>query len=190
MYSYTTPNSELISTLSLQLHPEGGYFAETERLADEVPSPYADGQPRSLATEIYYLLAPSSPRGRMHMNKSATFHVLHSGRSLYTLMRPSSVAGGPPEIEHAIMGEDHSKGEVRQLFVPGGWWKASEIPAEDLKSGEKERVGALITEVVVPGFHWEDHAFLNKEELLKIYGGDENAEGYKKLESYTQAISN
>lgn len=69
-------------------------------------------------------------------------------------MRPGP-NGAPPEIKTAVMGDDHAKGEVRQLFVPGGWWKASELPEEDLeeakKAGEHERVGALITEVVVPG---------------------------------------
>lgn len=58
------------------------------------------------------------------------------------------------------MGENSEKGEVRQLFVEGGWWKSSEIPGEDLiglnlndgeDEEEKERRGCLISEVVVPG---------------------------------------
>lgn len=48
------------------------------------------------------------------------------------------------------MGSDLAGGEVLQLFVEGGWWKASEHPAED-RGGEEERTGALVSEVVVPG---------------------------------------
>lgn len=51
------------------------------------------------------------------------------------------------------MGSDSSRGEMRQLLVEGGWWKASEIPEEDLKAGadDQEHTGCLISEVVVPG---------------------------------------
>lgn len=34
-----------------------------------------------MGTQIYYLLDPNSPWGRMHMNRSATFHVHHCGMS-------------------------------------------------------------------------------------------------------------
>jgi len=47
------------------------------------------------------------------------------------------------------MGEDIEKGEVRQLIVEGGWWKASELPEEDLAGGDREKTGCLISEVVV-----------------------------------------
>lgn len=84
------------------------------------------------------------------MNLSATFHLLHSGRSYYTLMRPSPLgAPHPPEIKHVTMGHDLARGEVLQLFVEGGWWKASELLEEDVGKGEEG--GALISEVVVPG---------------------------------------
>ncbi|KAI5474640.1 DUF985 and Cupin, RmlC-type domain protein [Pseudohyphozyma bogoriensis] len=188
-YPYSTPNSALIESLKLEAHPEGGFFVQTDVVPNEVPSPFTvpEGKSRMLATQIYYLLTPASARGRMHLNLGATFHLHHAGRSKYTLMRPSSTPGEPPEIKHVVMGPNPDKGEVLQLFVEGGWWKASEIPEEDLK-GDEERVGALISEVVVPGFHWEDHKFLSREELVKIYGGDENAEGVKLLEPYVKQV--
>jgi predicted cupin superfamily sugar epimerase len=63
------------------------------------------------------------------------------------------------------MGTNIQAGEVLQLFVPGGWWKASEIPPEDVESVKKgeadpESVGCLITEVVVPGWTPDQHGFL------------------------------
>ncbi|BGP23952.1 hypothetical protein JCM10295v2_002853 [Rhodotorula toruloides] len=127
----------------------------------------------------------------MHMNKSPTFHVLHAGRALYTLVKPlppSSPCGAEPEIKHLVMGADSSKGEVRQLFVEGGWWKASEIPEEDLEASEedKEHTGCLISEVVVPGFDFEDHKFFTKQELSALFGGNEEAEGLQKLLPYVR----
>lgn len=72
------------------------------------------------------------------------------------------------------MGANHANGEVLQLFVPGGWWKASEIPEEDLlllgsDSGEvgdrMERIGCLISEVVVPGWNPDQHQFIDEDKV-------------------------
>lgn len=50
------------------------------------------------------------------------------------------------------MGADSSRGEVRQLVVEGGWWKASEIPEEDLDDEEADgnKIGCLISEASLP----------------------------------------
>ncbi|KAI0260027.1 hypothetical protein BC834DRAFT_902566, partial [Gloeopeniophorella convolvens] len=69
-YSTAPRTADLIQDLNLISHPEGGYFAETDRQEVEVPSPYASGAPRSLATTIFYLLTASSPVGVIHTNKS------------------------------------------------------------------------------------------------------------------------
>ncbi|GAA5963836.1 hypothetical protein JCM3765_004035 [Sporobolomyces pararoseus] len=183
-YSYSTPNNVLKKQLSLLEHPEGGYFAETDRRKEEIPSPFANGEPRSLATQIYYLLDTQSPKGKLHLNKSTTYHLLHNGRARYTLLRPSASKGGKPEIKQVTVGEDIENGELRQLIVEGGWWKASELPEEDLKAGEEEKTGCLISEVVVPGFDWHDHAFLTENGLLELFAGDKEDEWYKKLLSY------
>ncbi|GAA5928251.1 hypothetical protein JCM1841_001752 [Sporobolomyces salmonicolor] len=186
-YAYPESNSSLISSLALQPHPEGGYYAETVRAEETTPSPFADGAERSLATEIYYLLTPDSPGGKMHMNKSLTFHLHHQGRARYTLVKPTpSGSSEPPEIKHVVMGTDSAKGEVRQLLVEGGWWKASEIPEDDLEGAEKDAVGCLISEVVVPGFHWQDHAFLTEQGLIDLFHGDASSEGLKQLLPYVK----
>ena len=139
------------------------------------------------ATCIYYLLTPDSSRGRMHMNDNAvsgpglggcstlttqTFHIHHAGRALYTLIAPSSDKAKRPNVQKVVMGSDISKGEVTQLFVPGGWWKASEIPEDDLRLLDSpqsedlhERIGCLISEVVVPGWTIDQHSFLTQEKV-------------------------
>jgi hypothetical protein len=39
----------------------------------------------------------------------------------------------------------------------------------DLKGPYLERTGCLTTEVVVSGFHWEDHRYLTREELEELF---------------------
>jgi len=93
VHSYYTPNDELIAELSLLPHPEGGlfvclcqgpephspdstdkiakgYFAETMRASETVPSPFAQGELRPIQTSIYYLLTAESNDNYFHMNKS------------------------------------------------------------------------------------------------------------------------
>ncbi|KAF7350524.1 Cupin-5 domain-containing protein [Mycena venus] len=161
--------SPLVKRLGLLEHPEGGYFLETDRRIEETPSPFAGGIPRPLATSIYYLLAYDRPSGVIHMNKSVTYHVLHQGRVEYTLITP----GTPPIIEKKVMGTGSN--ELRQLIVGTSVWKMSRILPEDLmqaKTDEDRRnLGCLITEVVVLGFHWEDHTYLTKKELVSLLKG-------------------
>jgi len=67
---YPASNLQLIQELSLLTHPEGGYYVETDRQADQIPSPCANNQLRSLSTTIYYFLTYDNPKGMFHMNKS------------------------------------------------------------------------------------------------------------------------
>jgi uncharacterized protein len=109
-------------------------------------------------------------------SRCQTFHLHHAGRAIYTLVNPRT---SPPEIQRVVMGPDSSAGELKQLFVGGGWWKASELLEEDLQAAgedeeKKEKTGCLISEVVVPGFHWEDHAFLDEKGLEELAKGDKS----------------
>lgn len=74
-----------------------------------------------------------------------------------------------------VIGSNIQAGETLQLLVPSGVWKMSRLLADDLAAAEdptrRDRVGCLITEVVFPGFAWEDHAFLSRAELEKVLGG-------------------
>ncbi|TFK32558.1 RmlC-like cupin domain-containing protein [Crucibulum laeve] len=162
----------LIEQLGLQKHPEGGYYVETDRQVAQVPSPFANQEKRSLATSIYYLLTKDSPSGVIHLNKSVTYHVLHHGRAEYTLITP----GSPPTVEKKVMGTNVTAGETRLLLVGTGIWKMSRLLPEDLADDKRDNEGCLITEVVVPGFHWEDHQFLTKAALEELFKGAEGGE--------------
>lgn len=86
------------------------------------------------------------------------------------------------------MGTDTAAGEKRLLIVGTGVWKMSRLPEGDLSAAtsgtERERVGCLITEVVVPGFHWEDHKYMTLEQLKELFrstpGGEDAVERFKR----------
>lgn len=90
------------------------------------------------------------------------------------------------------MGTEKAAGETRLLIVEGGVWKMSEIPQKDLVAAEgdvkaTDRTGCLITEVVTPGFDWEDHVFLTRERLEALFEGDPEKE--KRIIEYGNRVS-
>ena len=77
-----------------------------------------------------------------------------------------------------------------QLLVGSGVWKMSRLLDDDITAaaaGEdaKERYGCLITEVVFPGFAWEDHCFLTLDEFRALWK-DEDALEAKELLKYVR----
>jgi len=211
-YVYPVPNAKLHDTLKLEKHIEGGYYVVThvsaqtfalsslETTEGREPEQTIVGKAsdrRLLGTTIYYLLDPASPRGYFHMNASTTMHFHHAGRARYTLLRPSKT-GGAPEISYATVGDNLEAGEVRQLLVEGGVWKCSEIPPEDLAGlaeegltaeqleEKRERIGCLISELVFPGFEWEDHHFMIMDNLHDLFKNSESADDWKKFQEYVR----
>ncbi|TKA27348.1 hypothetical protein B0A50_04959 [Salinomyces thailandicus] len=119
---------QLIQTLQLNPHPEGGYYAETDRSPQRVPNPFAHQNPsthsdpsallvstRSACTSIHYLLTPASPLGHFHRNKGRTVHTLHRGRGRYVII-------------HAD--------EVASTSCPGGYSRAVDLPESRRWTGE------------------------------------------------------
>ncbi|TVY48569.1 Uncharacterized protein LCER1_G008274, partial [Lachnellula cervina] len=156
--------ASLLSTLNLEPNIEGGYFSETDRAPDTVPTPFpastssttdlAPQRPgfnpalRNSSTTIYYLLTPTSPQGGFHRNRGRTVHTLHSGRGRYVLIHANE-PGTEKRIETFVVGKDIEKGEKLQWIVEGGKFKASYLlPDED--GGVESKSGLLISETVVP----------------------------------------
>ena len=176
----------IIEKLNLLPHPEGGYYAETDRDTLRVPNPFksstADGsdETRSASTTIYYYLTPHSPLGHFHRNKARTVHTLHKGRGQYVIIHADEVAAttgadansdkmpeaqlwtGKARLETFVVGQDVAAGEKLQWIVEGGKYKASFLLPDD-KNGKSSKEGVLISETVVPGFEFADHDFLEKE---------------------------
>lgn len=55
---------ELVKTLNLQAHPEGGFYAETYRSSEEIP-----GKDRQLMTSIYFCLPVQIVRVSTEFNR-------------------------------------------------------------------------------------------------------------------------
>ena len=168
------PNSpecqQIIDHLQLIEHREGGYFKETDTSPFYMHNPYNPDSPevintvgvdskeitRNYSTLIYYLITPFIPLGRMHRNRSRIIHILQKGSGQYVLVYPDGT------VQTFRVGFDFAAGEVAQWVVPGGVWKASFISDKDSH--------LLISEVVVPGFEYLDHTFMEYAELLKLVG--------------------
>ncbi|MCI5223062.1 MAG: cupin domain-containing protein [Candidatus Electrothrix sp. AR4] len=132
---------KIINLLGLEPHPaEGGYFRRTYE--SDLRCDTENGS-RMLLTSIYYLLTKDSPVGCLCRNKSDIIHYHQLGVSIkYIIVSPDGV------LSEKILGPNIKNGEMLQLLVPGGWWKASY-----LYEGEY----ALISEAVSPGFEYADN---------------------------------
>lgn len=149
---------QIIESLHLQKHPEGGYFVETDRDPQRIPNPFLTLPPRAsddrnsvdttrnTSTTIYYLISPGQPKGSFHRNKGRTVHTLHRGRGRYVIIHADKAKGGEKApVETFIVGHDIAKGERLQWIVEGGKYKASYLlPDED---GKDKSEGLLISEV-------------------------------------------
>ena len=176
--------ASIITTLSLQPHIEGGFYAETDRDKLLVPNPFQNlpllsnatnkdtSTTRSASTTIYYLVSPKSPIGYFHRNRGRTVHTLHKGRGRYVLLHADQRdAQGRVPLETFVVGHDLAKGEKLQWIVDGGKFKASFL-LPDSEGGNESEEGLLISETVVPGFEFSDHDFLTAEGFVDNLNDD------------------
>jgi hypothetical protein len=125
---------EIIASLELAPHPEGGHFREIYR------RPAAAGE-RSTMTSIYYLLAPG---------EQSAWHRLSGADELWY-----HHAGDPLELRLSMDGESYethrlgtcfAQGERPQVIVPAGCWQSASV------LGAWSLVGCAVS----PGFEFSD----------------------------------
>ena len=120
---------DIIASLDLKPHPEGGHYRETFR----DPAIDADGRPRS--TTIYFLLA----RGvRSHWHRIDAVEVWHYYAGDALTLQIADHDG----TRSITLGPDIAAGEVPQAIVPAYAWQAAE------SAGDWTLVGCT----VAPGF--------------------------------------
>ena len=135
---------ELIPTLRLQHHPEGGYYREIWRA--EIAVEPTDGRSRRAALTVIYFLLPAGAVGRWHRIRSDEVWQHCEGAPLELLQLPPDgrrlhrVRLGPLASEQMPV---HS--------VPAGWWQA----AQSLGSY------TLVCCTVAPGFEFSDFELLS-----------------------------
>jgi predicted cupin superfamily sugar epimerase len=124
---------EVVSTLGLAPHPEGGWFRETFR---DAPGP--DG--RSASTAIYYLLASGQASHWHRVTDAVEIWHFHAGAPLELRIAP--FAGGVGET--MVLGPDLKAGQQPQAVVPAADWQSA------------RSLGAwtLVSCTVAPGFEF------------------------------------
>ena len=147
-------NQQLIMMLGLKPHEEGGYFCRTYQ-SDQTAAIGPNAESRHLMTSIYYMLTSDRPVGYLHQNQSDIIHYYHGGSAIKYIVL--SLDG---QIEEKILGNKLEAGQLLQLVVKGGCWKASE-----LISGEY----GLISEAVAPGFEYSDRVIADDKILKDNY---------------------
>ena len=120
---------EVIESLGLAAHPEGGWFRETWRGTES-----AAGRPAG--TAIWYLLEAGAA-SRWHRIDATEVWVWHGGSALELSIAPD---GGAPT--RTVLGMDLARGERPQAVVPAGAWQSARALGGWALSGC----------VVVPGF--------------------------------------
>ena len=103
---------DVIFTLGMQRHPEGGWYAQTFEDSDKV-----DGRARS--TAIYYLLEAGDASHWHRVDAVEVWH-FYAGAPLEL-----TICHEGDESESRRLGPDLAAGERPQLFVPAGWWQTA-----------------------------------------------------------------
>jgi uncharacterized protein len=169
--------AEVAAALGLIAHPEGGYFLETYRSgAKPMESKGAtdmrghlvrtdalsgagrftaggDGV-RNVATSILYMMTRDAPYARVIVNESDTIHYWQGGSAMrYHLAHEDG------RVETVELGPNFQQGQVLQLFVGPGTYKAAAY------AGDERADFALVGEAVAPGFDHRDMAYVAADAL-------------------------
>ena len=155
--------------LGLIPHPEGGYFRETYRSgstpmkskgstdeAGVVIDTERVGRQRNLLTSIYWMPTTDSPIAWWCSNLSDHMHYYQLGAPLtYHLLDEHG------RYSQHVLGPVLDQGQVLQLMVPGGCWKAAELEAGPF---------TLIGEAVAPGFDFRDFSWMTDNDWTQGLG--------------------
>ena len=123
---------DIIDTLNLTPHPEGGYFRQT--WVDE------DSKGRPTGTCIYFLLKDGEA-SHWHTVDAVEIWHYHSGAPLILSIAEADI-GPKSEI---TLGPDIATGERPQGIVPKDWWQAARTTGD----------WTLVSFTVSPGFSFD-----------------------------------
>lgn len=139
-----TRAAELIRTLALQPHPEGGYFAQIYRSASTVTPDDGRGTRRALTT-IYFLLVEGQTSAWHRVRSDEVWHFYEGDPLALTW----TDVDGACEVTQTLGPVDLASaggGQVPVAVVPAGCWQTAR------PLGAYTLVGCT----VAPGFEYED----------------------------------
>lgn len=144
------PYSNVLATLELAPHPEGGFFRETFRSPTMLHFP--DRPARSASTAIYFLLPAGSFSALHRVSSDEVWHHYDGAPVDLHLIAQDGA--------HVVLGlgKDLEAGERPQHVVPAGVWQAA-LPRGD----------ALCGCTVAPGFDFADFELAERAALTRAY---------------------
>lgn len=152
---YTAP--ELVTRLQLLRHPEGGWYRETYRAAEQIAGsalPERFGGDRALSTAIYFLLEPGDFSALHRIKADELWHYYGGSSVLVHRIDPDG------SYHRLQLGPRLAAGEQFQLMVPAGCW----FGAEPVGTGY-----ALVGCTVAPGFDFTDFELAERAQLISCY---------------------
>ncbi len=149
---------ELIYSLKLLPHPEGGYYREVHRSSEKIKKahlPERFSGDRNFATSIYYLLPGDTFSSFHRIRSDETWH-FYKGSTLSIYIIDFN---GFHLVEK--LGLDIKAGEKPQITVNAGCWFAAKTDDEDSYT--------LTGCTVSPGFDFEDMEFGVREKMINEF---------------------
>lgn len=108
--------AQIIDTLAMKPHPEGGHFVETFRDTNQ-----SDGNARSPCTAIYYLLQAGEVSAWHRVTDASEIWHWYAGAPLALRTSPDGEQAGEVRL-----GPDLPAGERPQAVVEAGHWQSAE----------------------------------------------------------------
>lgn len=146
---------ELIQTLQLLPHPEGGYYKELYRSPMVIPQSVL-GQgfsgDRNVATGIYFLITGGNFSAFHKISADEQWHFYEGDACHVYIIHLSG------ELELIKLGSNLANGDVYHAVVPAGAWFASMCSNVNGYS--------LVGCTVAPGFDFEDFVLAKRESLV------------------------
>ena len=149
---------EIKNQLGLVAHPEGGYYIETYKSTESIPSEALDSRypgARATGTAIYYLLEPGT-FSELHRLKSDEIFHFYLGDPVEQLQLWPD---GSSRL--VIIGSNLSHGHTPQLVVPKNVWQGARL----VSGGSFALLGCT----VAPAFEFEDYESGTRESLIRQY---------------------
>ena len=156
MADYKKRKSELIETLNLEPHPEGGFYTEVYRSEDTIKTEngkFPGG--RCFSTSIYYLLG-SEDISKFHRITSDEIwhHYEGSSITIHIIFQDGN-------YEIRSLGKDLATGQRPKHVVPAGAWFGVTVDGPENF--------ALCGCTVAPGFEFRDFEMAEREIMLEKY---------------------
>jgi hypothetical protein len=153
---------QLIRTLDLKPHPEGGYYRETYRceelIAHSCLPPRFHGD-RHYSTAIYYLLLAGAVSRLHRIAADEVWHFYLGGPFTVVELKPDGCS------DQVVLGQDVVGGQRLQHVVRAGtWFGAYPNPGTEY---------SLVGCTVAPGFDFADFEIADRRELLLKYPREE-----------------